>query len=89
MIVRQFRLLLLGKVIFEEGGNEGDIARGLGTPRFVADKVAVQARKFSREELEEIYRRLLDLDAAQKTGVMDVDLNVDLLIESITRSGSH
>jgi DNA polymerase-3 subunit delta len=85
MIVRQFRLMLLGKVVLEEGGDEGEIARRLAIKRFVANKIASQARKFSRSELEGIYRRLLDLDVALKTGVMDVELNIDLLIEAVTR----
>jgi DNA polymerase-3 subunit delta len=85
MIVRQFRLLLLGREILEKGGDAREIARRLEVKPFVANKVAVQARKFPQPELEEIYHRLLEIDVAVKTGIMDVDLNVDLLIEAVTR----
>jgi DNA polymerase-3 subunit delta len=89
MVVRQFRLLLLSREILEEGGNEAEIAQQLKVEAFrvhpfVAQKLAVQARKFSLPALETIYRRLLEMDAANKSGEMEAGLAIDTLIAELT-----
>ena len=84
MIVRQFRLLLLTREIMDHNGMEADIARRLKLHPFVARKISVQARRFSQNQLDTIYRLLLEIDSETKTGVMSVDINVDLLIAEIT-----
>ena len=84
MIVRQFRLLLLTREIMDHNGMEADIARRLKLHPFVARKISAQARRFSQNQLDTIYRLLLEIDSETKTGVMSVDINVDLLIAEIT-----
>jgi len=84
MIVRQFRLLLLTREIMDHNGTEADIARRLKLHPYVARKISNQARRFSQNQLDTIYRLLLEIDSETKTGVMSVDINVDLLIAEIT-----
>ena len=85
MIVRQFRLLLLAKEYLEAGGNPGGIADATGVHKFVAQKLAKQTRVFSLEQLEQIYRALLDNDLKIKTGRIKPELALDLLVASLAR----
>ncbi len=84
MVVRQFRLLLLAREIFDGRGQVKDVADIARLPSFVVDKIIAQARRFSQERLEAIYHRLLEMDLAIKTGEIDADLALDTLIASIS-----
>lgn len=85
MVVRQFRLLLLAREILDQRGGETEVAQRLGVHPFVAQKVTAQARRFSLPALESIYRRLLEIDLAGKSGEMDTSLGLDLFIAQITQ----
>jgi DNA polymerase III delta subunit len=80
MVVRQFRLLLLGKEILTNNGAEKDLIKVLNIKPFVARKIVSQASRFRRADLEWIYHRLMEIDLSAKSSDMDVDLSVDLLI---------
>jgi DNA polymerase III delta subunit len=53
-------------------------------PRFLVSRIIIQARRFSQDQLDAIYHRLLNMDVETKTGVMDVELSIDLLIAEIS-----
>jgi DNA polymerase-3 subunit delta len=80
LIVRQFRLLTIAREVIDEGGILAEVTEALGVHPFVAEKVFKQARSFSMQVLESIYRRLLSMDEAAKTGVMPLDLALDAFI---------
>jgi len=84
MIVRQFRLLLLTRELMNSGYRENDIARELKTYPFVVRKLIPQTRNFSIETLEDIYRRLLNIDEAIKTGQIEGDVALDTLVTALT-----
>ena len=84
MIVRQFRLILLAKEILDSGGGQRDVAKTLAIHNFVAKKIVDQARNFDLLSLEAIYRRLLGVDESIKTGQMDPELSLDVLIAGLT-----
>ncbi|UCD98924.1 MAG: DNA polymerase III subunit delta [Chloroflexota bacterium] len=84
MVVRQFRLLLLAREILDHHGGEAEITRRLNIHPYVGRKISSQAHRFSRAQLENIYHRLLEIDYELKTGKMDIDLSLDLLIADIT-----
>lgn len=89
MVVRQFRLLLLAREILESGGDEVEIADQLRgeafrVQPFLAKKLASQARRFSLPVLESIYRRLLEMDVASKSGEIEAGLAIDTLIAELT-----
>lgn len=84
MIVRQFRLLLLAREIMDEGGRKDEIARRLKLHPYVADKMSVQARSFTISTLETVFRQLLDIDEAMKTGQIEAELALDTLVAAFT-----
>lgn len=86
MITRQFRLLLLARTALQDGvSGEAALSQVLGTPPFVARKIMNQAKQFNLPSLEAIYRRLLEIDRDSKTGVMDGDLSLCLLVAGLSR----
>jgi len=87
MIVRQFRLLLLARDALDRGRIPRQV---LGEPPhrlpgFVADKVARQATGFRMEQLADIYRQLLALDIASKTGHADLGTALETLVAALAR----
>lgn len=84
MIVRQFRLLLLTREVIDGGGGKEQVMRELKMHPYVADKLLIQARRFSLPDLEAEYHRLLDLDEAIKTGQMPGDLALETFVADFT-----
>lgn len=85
MIIRQFRLLLLAKDFLTSGGYPAELAKTLSVHPYVAEKVAKQSRAFELDQLERIYRALHDYDLQIKTGRIEPELALDLLIVSLSR----
>lgn len=83
MITRQFRLLILAREHLDRGGG-GNLGTVLGLHPRAAEGFARQARSFQMPELEAIHRKLLDYDVAMKTGTMEPELAVDLLMTGLT-----
>lgn len=91
MVVRQFRLLLLVREILDGGGGGDEIAAKLGflgLKKWMSRKLIPQARRFSLPVLEEIYHRLLNLDDDVKSGLIPVDLALQIFVSELT-SQSH
>lgn len=83
MVVRQFRLMIMVKDLVGRGENPASLAQLLGIPRFVAQKLQAQSANFTLTQLERIYRYLLDLDVAIKTGNMTPETALDLLVAGL------
>ncbi len=88
MIVRQFRLLLLVKEHLFSGGDRAPaaIAGAIGIHPYAAEKLSSQSRGFSIPQLEQVYRMLQDYDVRMKTGRIDAELALDLLIATLGKS---
>jgi len=84
VITRQFRSLLQIKELADDGLSTEDIAGRLKIHPYVAQKATATARSFSYERLEGAYRHLLDTDLAIKTGSLEPDLALDLLVVDLT-----
>jgi DNA polymerase-3 subunit delta len=84
MIVRQFRLLLLTRETLDQGGQKTDVVSQVKVAPFVAEKLIGQVRHFSLPDLQMIFRRLLDMDEAIKTGQVPADLALQTLIAALT-----
>ncbi len=85
MVIRQFRLLIQAREVIDEGGNSRSIASELSVHDFVGKKLYEQGRGFkSIEQLESIYRHLLDTDFKVKTGQVEIPLALDLLVAGLT-----
>lgn len=78
MIVRQFRLLLLAKEALQEGP-AGSVAARIGEREFVAQKAIQQSKRFTSEELENIYRALYDMDGDVKRGNITPEVGLELI----------
>jgi len=83
MFIRQFRLLLQTKSLLESGERAAGIAQQLKLRPFVAEKLARQAAGFSMAQLEQIYRRLLEIDMQAKTGQTDLVTALHLLTAGV------
>jgi DNA polymerase-3 subunit delta len=84
MVVRQFRFLLLAREVLDAGGQEADVVRQLKVHPYVGRKITEQARRFHMNTLEAVYHRLLELDEAMKTGLMDGDLALSTFAAAFT-----
>lgn len=84
MFTRQFRLLLQARALLDTGERPAGIAELLKVRPFVAEKLARQARNFTLPQLEQIYRRLLDMDVDSKTGKADLMTALYLLVAGLT-----
>ena len=63
-----FDMMLLSKLMRENGANDADICSRLGLPPFIAKKYLVGASKFSREFLKGRLLRVPELDLEIKQG---------------------
>ena len=85
MIARQFRLLLQVRDLAARGHSIDQIRAKLALHPFVARKVVEQSRNFSIDQLESIYRKLLETDIAMKTSRGDPEVNLDVLVMDLTK----
>jgi len=85
MIARHFRLLLQAREVLDQGGNERDVHARLKLkhPRQAAS-ITSQARRFSMETSENVYRSLLDIDDAVKSGRVEVEVALEGMAASFT-----
>lgn len=83
MIVRQFRLLIQVKELKDEGATPRDIAQALKLHPFPARKLYNQATHFTAGQLEAVYRHLLDTDLAIKSGEIEAEVALDLLVAGL------
>jgi DNA polymerase-3 subunit delta len=83
-IVYQIRVLIIAREILDEQGTINDFPKSLKISYYPAKLALESATRYSIKFLETIYHRLLDLDEAIKTGQMDADLALELLIIELT-----
>ena len=83
-IVYQIRLLIVAHEILDERGTINDFPKSLNIKYYPAKLALESASHYSSKFLEMIYHRLLNLDEAIKTGKMDADLALELLVIELT-----
>ncbi len=83
MIVRQFRLLIQVKALKDQGVSSPDVATTLGIHPFPARKLYSQATHFTPAQLEKVYRHLSEIDVDIKTGEVDAEVALDLLVAGL------
>jgi DNA polymerase-3 subunit delta len=89
MIVRQYRQVLVAQAMLREGYGAAQIGERLGIAHsYPLQKVIDQASRYPADKLEQAFRRLLESDAAIKTGLMDVETALELLIVELTEIGN-
>ncbi|GAB4578728.1 MAG: hypothetical protein Fur0022_14640 [Anaerolineales bacterium] len=87
MIVRQFRFLIWTKEMLNRNATQREIAEVLKSQRvrdFVVPKLIQQCRNFELDTLDNIYRRLAEIDERVKTGKIEWETALDTLIVGLT-----
>ena len=84
MLVRQFRQLMLAQALLRDGMSAPQIGTQLGLSNFPLRKIIEQATRFPADRLEAAYRRLLESDVAVKTGVLEADTALEMLIVALS-----
>ncbi len=80
LIARQFNLLLQVKELRGKGYSNKTIGEKVGLPGFVAGKYVTQASRFRTEELRDAVELCVDTEEAVKTGKMNENMGVEMLI---------
>jgi DNA polymerase III subunit delta len=83
-IVYQIRTLIIAREILDEHGTINDFPKSLKIAPYPARLALESAARFSLKFLELIYHRLLEFDSAIKTGQMETDLALELLVIELT-----
>jgi DNA polymerase III subunit delta len=86
MLARVYRQLILAQALLREGFSAAEIGRRLGISHpFQLQKVIDQASRYPADRLESAYRRIYETDVAVKTGVLDVELALEMLITELAQ----
>ena len=83
-IVSQIRTLIIAREILDEHGTSDDFPKSLKINPYPARLAMESASRFSKKFLDLIYHRLLELDVAIKTGQMETDLALELMVIELT-----
>lgn len=83
MITYQFRVLITLKDLIDKKTPQYMITKKSGLHPFVAQKCLPITAKFSFEDLKRIYNKIFKIDCDIKTGRLDPELALDMLIAEI------
>ena len=90
MLARQVRFLILAKEAKGRGVSNADIGKRLGiSAAFALRKTLNQERNFTLDRLKEIYSKLLETDLSIKTGKIEEEIALDLLVAQLCSEPSH
>ena len=84
LLVRQCNQLLQTQLL-EAGKSQGEMAKELKVPPFVAGKLKQQVRLFKREELYEMIKKCAATDEGIKTGKITDRIGVELLLVEFSK----
>jgi DNA polymerase-3 subunit delta len=87
MVVRQFRLLIQVRELLDQDPSQDhyQMAKIIGVHPYPIKKIIPQAKLFTLPQLKTIYHQLSEVDQAIKTGQLESELALDLLIASLTQ----
>jgi DNA polymerase-3 subunit delta len=83
-IVYQVRVLIMAREVFDEHLTINDFPKSLKIGYYPAKLALESVQRFPMQFLEEIYHRLLEIDEAIKTGQIEPELALDLLVIELT-----
>ncbi len=83
MVAYQFRNLLIIKDLIEKKLPYSEISKKSGLHPFVVKKTYYISNQFSLFQLKKIYRKIFQVDSDVKTGKIDSELALDLLVSEI------
>jgi DNA polymerase-3 subunit delta len=85
MVARQVRILLNIKELAGQRMRPDEIARQVGQQPFVVRKAMEQVRSFSDAELIRLHDQVLELDRASKTGRIEPEAGLEMLVVELCR----
>jgi DNA polymerase-3 subunit delta len=89
MISRQVRIVYLVREMRAAGKPRGEMMGKLGlTNDFILRKAYDQADRYSPARIKEVYHQLLEADISIKTGKVEGELALDVLIAEMGRTGT-
>jgi DNA polymerase-3 subunit delta len=89
MISRQVRIIFLVKEMRVQGKSRNEIQSKLGlNSDFLVRKAWEQSEKYSPARLRELYHRLLETDVSIKTGKLDGEIALNILIAELGQRGA-
>ena len=83
MIARQVRFLLLAKELMEQKVPAADMGRRLELSGYPLRKTMEQAPRLTKQRLMDMHRKLLEADLSVKSGPMDEQLVLDILVAEL------
>lgn len=83
MLAYQFRVLVKLKDLIERGVPFYELAKKSGLHPFVVKKSSYQLKSFELDKLKSLYKRLLDVNVAVKSGKLDELIALDLLLSEV------
>jgi len=83
-VIHRFRTLIQVREVLDERGDLRDLVNKRLLFGNQVDAYSRAARRFSMARLEEIYRRLLEMDVQSKTSQMDMATNLETLVLQIS-----
>jgi DNA polymerase-3 subunit delta len=85
MLLRQFRILLEMREIYEKQDNlhSNDLAKMLGFHPFVVTKSMVFVKRYTLSQIKDIYLKLLEMDTKTKTGRGNQSFLLDVFVGTI------
>ena len=85
LIEGQFKKLLTIKISMAKGKNKEDIARDLRLPPFVCEKLMLQSKKFSIEQLRKCMKLCIEAEKTLKSSTLDKKTEMELMIINTVR----
>ncbi len=86
MLARQVRMIVLAKELAGKRLKTAEMQSKLGTSsEYVVRKTIEQAGRYSLTRIKEVYRRILEADLSIKTGKLDDELAVNILVAELSR----
>jgi DNA polymerase-3 subunit delta len=90
MLDRQFRMIIRAQEMKTQRRPEAEIQSRLGLHNdFAYRRTSAQAGRYPSSRLVQIYRQLLEADLSIKTGALDSDLAVSLLVVQLCQRTPH
>jgi DNA polymerase-3 subunit delta len=83
MIAYQFRNILIIKELVDEKNPYAGIVKKSGLHPFVVKKTYSLCNQFTMEQLKKIYLKIFQIDSDIKTGRIDAELALDMLVSEI------
>jgi DNA polymerase-3 subunit delta len=90
MLARQVRIIFQVKEMRDRGKTRGEIQTKLGlNSDFLLRKAWEQADKYSLARLREVFHRLLEADLSIKTGKLEGEIALDILVTELSQKDSE